>query len=71
VITEDTPNIKRYREFELKLGQIREKHKGADSDEEDAHLDVGDSIWWDLNQEEEDYLRKTKSPHYDYVVKYI
>ena len=68
---ESHPTIAAYRAFELRLGQVREKHLGQDSQEEDDLLDEGDTAWWAMSNEEHDYIREVEGPHYQYAIKYL
>ena len=67
----EAPNIAAYWEFEKRLGDVREKNRGADSEEEDALLEEGDAAWWACTQEEREYLRKNRGPYYEHAVKWI
>lgn len=51
-----------YLELERRLGHIRWKHRGEDSDEEHELLDSMDDVWWSLSSEEMDYLNSRTLP---------
>jgi len=68
---ESNPKVKMYRELQLKMGLVREKYRGSDSEEEDDILDEMDLHWGELTPEEQNYLNTHKGPHYDFVVKWI
>lgn len=68
---ESRPGIQRYREWELRMAAVREKHRGPDSIEEDNILDEFDDLWWDFSAEERDYLNTTTSPHHDALVRWL
>ena len=62
--------IQAYRRLELKMVAVREKHRGADSEEEDAILEELDDSWWTLTYEERTYLN-THRPNHEALVKWL
>jgi len=53
------------------MAEVREKNKGADSAEEDSLLDEADHIWDALTVVEESFIRNTKGPYYEALIKWI
>lgn len=66
-MNELTPNIVAYRDLESRLADVRE---GCDSEEEDALLSEGDSLWGDCDAAERAYLNTNHGPYYERLVKW-
>lgn len=49
-------NLEAYKDAERRLEEIRRKHNGAESREENALLDEMDVLWYRLTAEEQDSL---------------
>ena len=50
-------NIEHYKELEKELLEIRAKHNGEESDEEEIHMCRMDDVWYSLTDEEIELLR--------------
>ena len=50
--TERTGLLEKYQQRSRKLDEVRARHGGAESPEEDELLEELDELWWNLSREE-------------------